>query len=107
MAVIPLELSTFATDNQKQDNSIMILENVAGSFNSLQVSCYGNIPQGGDFSLPHNIPFHIKNISGEALVGVRIVGADGREMATTMDEGWNAECVYKVLNAPAGLQWGY
>ena len=94
-------------NNHKKNYSIMILENVAGTFNSLQVSHYGNIPVGSDFSLKHNLPFHIKNISGEALANVRIVGADGCEMSTTLEEGWNAECVYRLLNAPAGLQWGY
>lgn len=84
----------------------MTTENQGGNVQSLQVSHYGNIPAGEDFVTERGLPFHIKNLTG-APAEVTIVDADGIATKTTIEEGWNPEIVFKLLNAPEGLQWGY
>lgn len=84
----------------------MVNENVGGTIVSLQVSVYGDITPGTNFKAPGKLPFHIKNISGDT-VDVTIVGKDGCHITTPMDQGWNPEIVFEILNAPEGLQFGY
>lgn len=73
---------------------------------SMQISEGGNIEAGHDFSLGGEI-FYLKNISGDTLEDVELVLASGKSFVTNLEAGWNCEMVKKVINAPAGLQWGY
>ena len=75
-----------------------------GSVMSLQVSHLEDIPSGADYNPVST--FVIRNNSGEQMQ-VSLKMADGNNVATILDDGWNPILCKAVYSAPAELQAGW
>lgn len=80
------------------------LYNIGGHVNSVQVSVVGDIPEG---NYKPNRNFLIKNITEEDMKVTIIPAGQQRPIETTIYVGWNPEICKEIVNAPAGLQFGF
>lgn len=72
--------------------------------NSLQVSILKDVPTG---NFNPGIIFLLKNITQEEITVSVVPAGQNDSIETIIYPGWNPELIKKVINAPAGLQYGY
>lgn len=73
----------------------------------LQITTIDIIPQG-DFSLPDNKPFLVKNITDDTIEITCVPIGMAEEVTTVLQKGWNCEILKEIKNVKENtLQYGY
>lgn len=84
-------------------------QNKRGDSVSLALSVLKDMPTG-DFALKGDAPFYVRNNNADAVeVELVPLGNKDNDSVTVLIGGCTElpVLVRKVINAPAGLQWGY